>query len=161
MSNASGTSPAMAVIAALITPGILILGTASLVASVLARMARVVDRARALTTLAHEGNWEKIGASREQLRLWLERLAQRARYAERSIALLYGGVVLFIATCLAIVLDQATGGRLSWLPTSLALLGTVLLLVGATWMVAESRLSGSQIQDEIGHALTIIERKAS
>lgn len=150
----------MAVIAALITPAILILGAASLVGSVLARMARVVDRARALTTLVHEGHWEKLGASREQLRLWLERHAQRARFAERSIALLYGAVVFFIATCLAIVVDQATGGRLSWLPTSLALLGTVLLLVGATWMVAESRLSGTQIQDEIAHALAKLERKA-
>lgn len=160
MSNATGPSSTMAVIAALITPAILILGAASLVASVLGRMARVVDRARTLTTLVHEGNWEKIGASREQVRLWLERHAQRARYAERSIALLYGAVVLFIATCLAIVVDQATVGRLSWLPTSLALLGTVLLLVGATWMVAESRLSGTQIQDEIGHALANMEGEA-
>ena len=160
MSNATGASSAIAVIAALITPAILILGAASLVASVLARMARVVDRARTLTTLVLEGNWEKIGASREQLRLWLERHAQRARYAERSIALLYGAVVLFIATCLSIALDQATGGRLGWLPTSLALFGTVLLLLGGTWMVAESRLSGKQIQDEIGHALAMMERKA-
>ena len=158
MSDGTGTSSAIAVIAALITPAILILGAASLVASVLARMARVVDRARWLTTRIHEGNWEKIAASRDQVRLWLERHAQRARYAERSIALLYGAVVLFIATCLSIVLDQATGGRLSWLPTSLALLGTVLLLVGGTWMVAESRLSGTQIQDEIGHALATLER---
>lgn len=160
MSNATAPSSAMAVIAALITPAILILGAASLVASVLGRMARVVDRARTLTTLVHEGNWEKIGASREQMRFWLERHAQRARYAERSIALLYGAVVLFIAACLAIVLDQETGGRLSWLPTSLALLGTVLLLVGATWMVAESRLSGAQIQDEIGRALANMEERA-
>lgn len=160
MSNPTGTSGAIAVIAALITPAILILGAASLVASALARMARVVDRARWLTTLAHEGSWDKIGASREQVRLWLERHARRARYAEWSIAVLYGAVVLFIATCLSIVLDQAMGGRLRWLPTSLALLGTALLLVGGTWMVAESRLSGIQIQDEIGHALAMMERRA-
>ncbi len=141
------------------TPAILVLGAASLVASALVRMARVVDRARWLTTIVHEGNWEKVGVPRDRIRLWLERHAQRSRYVERSIALLYGSVVLFIATCLSIVLDQATGGRLSWLPTSLALLGTLLLLVGATWMVAESRLSGTQIQDEIGHALAIMERK--
>ena len=159
MTDGTGSTFATAIIAALITPAILILGAASLVASVLARMARVVDRARWLTAIVYEENWNKVGVSRDKLRLWLERHAQRSRYAERSIALLYGSVVLFIATCLCIVLDQATGGRLSWLPISLALFGTALLLVGATWMVAESRLSATQIQDEIGHALAVMERK--
>ena len=41
-----------------------------------------------------------------------------------------------------------------WLPLTLAIIGTLLLLGGAAFMVAESRLSGSQIQDEIRLALT-------
>jgi hypothetical protein len=142
----------------MITPAVLILGSASLVGSALARMARVVDRARLLATIAHEGTWDKAGGRPELLRRWLDRHARRARYVERSITLLYAAVVTFIATCLSIALDQASAGALSWLPISLAVLGTLLLLAGGAWMVAESRLSGDQIQEEIRQALTRIER---
>jgi hypothetical protein len=61
MSSGAAGSSAIAIIAAMITPALLILGSAS-----------------------------------------LERHALRARYAERSIALFYAAVVLFIATCLQI-----------------------------------------------------------
>ena len=105
----TGPSPALAVIAAMITPALLILASASLVASALMRMARVVDRARILAASAHDGTWEKVGATPDLLRAWLARHARRARYAEQSIALLYGAVVIFIATCLAIALDRGQG----------------------------------------------------
>jgi hypothetical protein len=39
------------------------------------------------------------------------------------------------------------------MPVSLAIFGTMLLLAGGAWMVAESRLSGRQIQSEISYAL--------
>jgi hypothetical protein len=63
-------------------------------------------------------------------------------------------VATFVATCLAIALDRATNEMVEWLPLTLAIIGTLLLLGGAAFMVAESRLSGSQIQDEIRLALT-------
>jgi hypothetical protein len=159
MENAITSSDAVALIAAMITPGLLILGSASLVASALARMARVVDRARFLAAFAQEGTWEKLGATRPQLRGWLERHAIRARYTERSIALLYAAIVVFIATCLSIIVVRGVYERLSWLPIALAVAGTLLLLGGGTWMVAESRLSGQQIAEEIDHALTRMEER--
>lgn len=159
MGAATAPTTAIAVIAAMITPALLILGSASLVASVLVRMARVVDRARALASVAHEGSWERLGATPSILRTWLDRHAARARYAERSIALFYGAVVVFIATCLSIALDRVTGEGLSWLPISLAISGTFLLLGGGAWMVAESRLAGDQIQEEIRHATKRLEDK--
>jgi hypothetical protein len=159
MGSAPSPSTAIAMIAAMITPALLILGSASLVATVLVRMARVVDRARALVAIASEGGWERIGATPATLRLWLDRHASRARYAERSLALLYAAVVVFIATCLAIALDRVTGELLAWLPVSLALLGTLLLLAGGAWMLAESRLSGAQIQEEIRLAIKRLEEK--
>jgi len=146
-------------IAAMITPALLILGSASLVASVLVRMARVVDRARALASIANEGSWERLGVTPATLRTWLDRHALRARHAERSIALLYGAVVVFIATCLSIALDRLTGDALAWLPVSLAILGTLLLLGGGAWMVAESRLAGDQIQEEIRQASKRLEER--
>jgi hypothetical protein len=154
MGSTVAQSAAVAIIAAMITPALLLLGSASLVTSALIRMARVVDRARILAAIAHEGTMDKIGITTAQLRSWLASHAQRACYAERSITLLYAAIVAFISTCLSIALDRATGGSLSWLPVILAVGGTLLLLTGGAYMVAESRLSGEQIGQEIGQALS-------
>jgi Protein of unknown function (DUF2721) len=156
MGNPGSQSAAVATIAAMITPALLLLGSASLVASALVRMARVVDRARILIAIAQAGDAnkiDKIGVATDQLRSWLESHARRALYAERSITLLYAAIVLFIMTCLSIALDRATGDSLNWLPVTLAVSGTLLLLGGGAYMVAESRLSGQQIGAEVRHAL--------
>jgi hypothetical protein len=137
----------------MITPALLLLGSASLVASALMRMARIVDRARVLAAIVHEGTAARVGITTDSLQTWLARHAQRARYAERSIALLYAAIVVFIATCLSIALDRALDGAVSWLPVILAIGGTLLLLTGGIYMVAESRLSAVQISDEIRLAL--------
>jgi hypothetical protein len=159
MGNAVTPSAAVAMIAAMITPALLILASASLVATALVRMARVVDRARVLAAIAHEGNWEKLGATPAQLRMALERHAKRARYAEWSIALLYATVVVFVVTCISIAINHAAGESLSWLPVGLSIAGTLLLLAGGALMVAESRLAGDQIAEEIGHALARLEER--
>jgi hypothetical protein len=161
MGTATVPSDAIAMIAAMITPALLILVSASLVGSVLVRMARVVDRARVLVSIANERGWEKLGVTPATLRDWLDRHALRARHAERSIALFYGAVVVFIATCLSIALERVAGEALGWLPVSLAIAGTLLLLGGGAWMVAESRLAGDQIQEEIGQAIKRMEEKIS
>ena len=150
---------AVATIAAMITPALLLLGSASLVASALMRMARIVDRARVLTAIVHDGTPAKLGITSDQLRSWLESHVRRARYAERSIALLYAAIVVFISTCLSIALDRALDGSVSWLPVILAVAGTLLLLTGAIYMVAESRLSGAQISEEIRLAIHQLERQ--
>jgi Protein of unknown function (DUF2721) len=154
MSEATAPTTAISIISAMVTPALLIVGSASLVATVLVRMARVVDRARSLALIAHEGSWEQHGVTADVLRSWLDRHRTRARYTERSIALLYAAVVVFVATALSIALDRSTGNALEWLPVFLAIAGTVLLLGGGMWMVAESRLAADQIQDEIGQALS-------
>jgi len=151
-------SAAVAVIAAMITPALLILGSASLVASALMRMARLVDRARILAAVAHEGSWSKLGVTPDVLHGWLASHANRARHAERSIALLYSAIVVFIATCLSIGADRAAGGSLGWWPVLLAVIGTLLMLGGGAYMVAESRASGKQINQEISNALSKLEK---
>jgi len=153
MGNASAPSAAVATIAAMITPALLLLGSASLVASALMRMARVVDRARVLISLTHEGAADKIGITTDQMRSWLDAHAQRARHAERSITCLYSAIVAFILTCLSIAVDRALGGSLGEFPVLIAVTGTLLLLAGGAYMVAESRLSGQQIGAEIRIAI--------
>jgi hypothetical protein len=153
MGSAGAGTAAVATIAAMITPALLLLGAASLVASALVRMARVVDRARALAAVVPDGAMAHAGFTAGQLRVWLRSHARRARLAERAITLLYAAIVVFVATCLAIGIDRASAGALGALPVVLAMAGTVLLLAGSTCMVAESRLSGAQISAEIDLAL--------
>jgi hypothetical protein len=141
----------------MITPALLLLGSASLVTSALMRMGRVVDRARVLATIAHEQTSDRTGVTETQLRAWLQSHAKRARYAERSITALYAAIVVFIATCLSIGLDRFADNSVGWLPVTLAIAGILLLLTGGAYMVAESRLSGEQIRAEIQHALANLE----
>jgi Protein of unknown function (DUF2721) len=160
MGNMTSSSASVAMIAAMITPALLILASASVVATVLVRMARVVDRARVVAAAVHEGDWQRLGTTSAQLRTTLQRHAIRARYAERSIAVLYATVAVFVVTCISIAVDQAIGGSLGWLPVMLAVGGTLLLLLGAGLMVAESRLAGDQITEEIRQALVRLEEKS-
>ncbi len=144
-------------IAEMVTPALLIVAAASLVASALVRMARAVDRARVLASSARQRGWEALGISPAQLAGSIRRHGLRARYAERSIALLYGAVVVFVASSLAIAADRVTQGRLGWLPQALATMGALLLLGGGGWMVAECRLAARQIAEEIQVALHDLE----
>jgi hypothetical protein len=158
MSNSVDPATAVTLI---VTPGLLIVASASLVSHALVRLARAVDRGRVLIAIVHEGSGEKLGASEQQLRVWLERHARRARYAERTIGLLYAAIVVFIGTCLSIPLAGAAGRAVNWLPAALAIAGTLLLLAGGAWMVAESRLGAAQIAEELGGALDQLRRPAA
>jgi flagellar biosynthesis protein FliQ len=89
----------------------------------------------------------------------LERHAERARYAEWSIALLYTAIAVFVITSISIAVDNAAGQSLNWLPEALAVAGTLLLLAGGTLMVAESRLAGNQITEEIRQAIARLEER--
>lgn len=147
------SSSSVAIITAMVTTALLILGSASLVASALVRMARVVDRARVLASIAHEGSWDKHFMTPDALRSALLRHATRAKCTERSIAFLYGAIVVFVASCVAIAATLTTHLSIGWLPGALATVGTLLLLVGALWMVVDSRLSGQQSDEGIVLAL--------
>jgi len=138
-----GMSPGIATIAAMVTPALLIVGSASLVSSVLVRIGRIVDRARALASPANQDEWMRGGATHELLAQWLRNHARRARYVERAVILLYAAVATFVATCLAIALDRATNEMVEWLPLTLAIIGTLLLL-GAPLSWSPSRASAAR-----------------
>jgi mannose/fructose/N-acetylgalactosamine-specific phosphotransferase system component IIC len=138
-------SPAQSVVAAMITPALLILGSASLIATVLVRLARVVDRSRVLVAAIESG----AAGDRAALREALDRHERRAIYAERSVALFFTAVVVFVADCLSLGLDRFANDTLSWLPISLTIAGMLVVIAGAAYMVAESRLGARQILAEI------------
>ncbi len=159
MGNPVTQSSSIALIASMVTPALLILASASLVASALQRMARVVDRSRLLAAAVADESWQRLGVSRSELAGWLDRHAKRARIAEASILVCYAAIVIFILTCLAIPFDAATDHAVGWLPPLLAIAGTLCLLGGGALMVAESRLSAAQIAEEIDHAVRQLKGK--
>jgi Protein of unknown function (DUF2721) len=100
------------IIAAMITPALLIFASASLVATALVRLGRVVDRLRKLA--------EKADAppSLEEL----ERHERRALLAERAVLLYFFAVVCFVVAGFAIAIDHAGGDRWWWLPVAITTL---------------------------------------
>jgi hypothetical protein len=141
-------SPAQSVIAGMITPALLILASASLVATALVRLGRVVDRSRALIAAIEAGNIADAAA----LRITLDNHQRRAIYSERSVALFFAAVLIFVVDCLSIGLDHFSGDHLTWLPILFAIAGMTLLCTGAGFMVVESRLGSRQILAEIAQA---------
>jgi hypothetical protein len=146
MNNAA--SPAIVIISAMITPALLILGSGSLVATALVRLARAIDRARALLQLTPD-EARKIGWTTESRKRSLARYAERALVAERSVTAFFFGVGTFVIDCLSIAVDRYFADSLTWLPVSLTILGMTLMLTGVYFMLLESRLASTQIREEI------------
>jgi len=144
----SQSSPALVIISAMITPALLILGSASLVATALQRLGRAVDHARILLQTANT-EAEKSGYSDEMITRWLDSYRKRSITAERAVFVFFSAVGIFVLDCLSIALDHSLGNRLTWLPVSLTILGMLLMLCGAYFMVLESRLGSIQIHEEI------------
>jgi hypothetical protein len=141
-------SPALVIISAMITPALLILGSGSLVATALQRLGRSVDRARTLLQMS-EQEAQKPGETGAIAARWLDRYAQRCLIAERAVLVFFAAVGTFVLDCLSIAVDHSFGGRLAWLPVSLTILGMILMLCGAYFMVIESHLASLQIREEI------------
>ena len=133
-----GFSAAQALIGAMITPALLILASASLIATGLVRLARVVDRVRRLAeagTRVAPGEWA--------------RHERRALLAERAVRIWFAAVLCFVLAGFAIAADHVSGDRLTWLPVSVTSLGMALIVAGGIAMLAECTLAGAQIRAEV------------
>lgn len=146
VSNAS--SPALLIISAMITPALLILGSGSLVATALLRLARAVDRARMIIQQSEEET-SKLGRVQDLSKHWLERYAKRSVLAERAVAAFFLAVGILVLACLSIAVDRYFADMLTWLPVSLTIIGMLMIFAGAYFMVQESRLASLQIREEI------------
>jgi hypothetical protein len=129
-------------IAAMITPALLIMASGSLIATALVRLARVVDRVRKLSEL-RKAPWDAGEVRRHE---------RRALLAERAVTLYFFAVVCFVVAGLTIAIDHAAGDRLAWLPVLVTTLGMCLIVAGSAAMLAECRLATAQIRREIAGA---------
>ncbi|MFC5578003.1 DUF2721 domain-containing protein [Lysobacter niabensis] len=137
-----------AILTSMLAPALLMAATGSLLVSANARLARVVDRLRALIVA-----WEEAAPDRAERDLQILRHRQRAQLVLRACQLLYAGLGAFVGTSLALAIDAFLGFRLGVLPTALAILGVSFLLLASLALGMEVSLSVRSFDEELDHEL--------
>src|SRR5215831_10800159 len=131
------------VLAAMVTPAVMILATSSLILTTTNRLVRVVDRVREMLpqfeTLARSDapDASKMTMLFDDLR----RATVRARVGQQALAQLYLGLGAFVATSIA--LGAVTFARLNagWMPLLFGAIGVVLLFSASILLIIESRIA--------------------
>ena len=142
--NASSAIGHYAILTAMLAPALLMAATASLLVSANARLARVVDRLRALIVA-----WEQDAPDRAERDDQIRRHRERAHLVLRACRLLYGGFAAFVGTSLALAMDAFLGFRLGALPTLLAVVGVMFLLGSSVAMWREVSLAVKSFDAEL------------
>ena len=143
---------ALNVLAAMITPALLISATGTFILSTTGRLGRVVDRMRMVGDRVEalalgdkiELRAERIGNYREQL----QRLNVRLMLLQRCTTTLYLAAATFVLTSVAIGLAAIVNVRLYWLPVVLGIGGACLLLAASLMLIAEARYAVADLQLE-------------
>ena len=133
------------ILTSLLAPALLMAATGSLLVSANNRLARVVDRLRSLIALWNGATPER----REGLDRQIARHRQRSRYVLHACVMLYVSVGLFVGTSLALAVDALSGSRLPVLPTALAVVGVLCLLVACLYMGLEVTLAVRSFDEEL------------
>lgn len=137
-----------AILTAMLAPALLMAATASLLVSANTRLARVVDRLRALIVA-----WEQDAPDRAERDQQIQRHRERAQLVLQACQMLYAALGGFVGTSLALAVDAFLGFRLGVLPTALAILGVSFLLLASIAMGREVRLSVRSFDQELDQEL--------
>jgi type VI protein secretion system component VasF len=133
------------VLTSLLAPALLMAATGSLLVSANNRLARVVDRLRALVAQRPHASDER----RPGLDVQISRHRRRSRYVLHACVLLYFAVGGFVGTSLALAVDAYSGFRLPLLPTALALAGVLCLLAASLYLGLEVTLAVRSFDEEL------------
>lgn len=136
------------VLSAMLAPALLMAATGSLLVSANARLARVVDRLRSLIVA-----WEHDAPDRAERDTQIGRHRRRAALVLRACWMLYAALGCFVGTSLTLAADTLLGFRLGAVPTMLAVLGMLCLLVASMTMGREVSLSVRSFDAELDHEL--------
>ena len=131
-------------VAAMIAPALFLTATASLMISTATRMARIVDRIRALVAACDRSSRREEVLDFPEVRrkhalAELRRLQSRSDRTMAAVTLLYTAFGCFAATSMTIAIDSLSGHRIAALPTLLAITGVALLLAASMNLVIEAR----------------------
>jgi hypothetical protein len=138
-----------AILTAMLAPAFFLTATAALLASANTRLARVVDRLRALIVA-----WAQDAPDAKEREAQIYRHRQRAHLVLRACRLLYGALASFVGTSLALATDALLESRLGVLPTLMAVIGVLFLLAASFSMWREVSLAVKNFDQELDYSLT-------
>lgn len=132
----------------MLAPALFMTATASLLQSANNRLARVVDRLRALMREEADAGDDdpRVTAARSSRRA---RQRQRCRLILRACRLLYLALAAFVGTSLCVAADSLVDHRLVHLPTVLAVAGVLLVLAACLCLSREAGLAVHALNDEL------------
>lgn len=134
------------ILTSMLAPALLMAATGSLLVSANNRLARVVDRLRAVIAVWGADPSE----GRAELNAQIARHRRRAHLVLRACLLLYLALAAFVATSLALAADAFFHNvELGIVPTALAVLGVLCLLVASAFLAREVSLSLRSFDEEI------------
>ena len=134
--NTANAMSHYAILTAMLAPAFFLTATASLLMSANSRLARVVDRLRALIV-----SWDKDAPDRAEREDQIRRHRQRAHLVLRACRLLHGAIASFVGTSLSLAMDAFLGFRLGAFPTLMAVFGVLFLLAAGFSMWREVSLA--------------------
>lgn len=137
------------ILTAMLAPALLMAATGSLLISANNRLARVVDRLRGLVEVRSQASAEQRAVLDPQI----ARHRRRSYYVLRTCVLFYGALAAFVGTSLALAVDAYSGFALGQLPSALAVLGVLCLLVGSFFMGLEVSLAVRSLDEELDYQL--------
>lgn len=133
------------ILSSMLAPALLMAATGSLLVSANNRLARVVDRLRSLVN-----SWPRVAAERRaELDVQIARHRRRSRYVLHACVMLYCAVGGFVGTSLALAVDAYSGFRVAALPTVLAVIGVLCLLVACVFLGLEVSLAVRSFDEEL------------
>ena len=149
---------ALDLLSAMITPAVLISACGTLIFSTANRLARVVDRVRALTRLLEQlyasDQGDFVVERREESERQLSLQARRSGIIQRALTALYVSLGLFVATTVSIGV-AGLAPHVSWLPTVLGITGTIVLFYASILLINETRLALRSVDLEMAFALRL------
>lgn len=139
-------SAGLTVLTAMITPALLISASGTFVLSTSNRLGRVIDRVRRLTEILEDvmkdgHNAELLAERRALIFELIDRQTYRAELLARALMVFYIATGTFVATSVAIGIVTLMFPRYTWVPVTLGISGTVLLLGGSILMIFEARMA--------------------
>lgn len=156
---------AFQILAAMITPAVLISACGTLVFSTSSRISRVVDRVRALADQIERmsqqgaGPVSPVNLRKKELFLdQLKRLSRRAILLRSALTGFYVAIGLFVATSIAVGIVAIANLEYGWLPVLLGLTGSAVLLYGTVLLVSEARLGVTSTLREMEFVNDLISR---
>lgn len=152
------------VLAALITPGVLISATALLLLSTANRLGRVNDRLQILISKVAEQPSDSGAAQGDRDSLTLNQLAsllQRLLLFRSAVIGMYVAIALLVITSISAGLHVLIPQIVSMIPISLAMLGAMAFLYSIVLLIREAWLAVQTTLKEIAYAEILIAARKS